>query len=96
MIGVPESNDGQQRVVSPELDQLDSLRPPLTSGERTVLQFLLDYLPVGWEIYIQPHMNGLCPDFVLLHPVRGIQIIEVKDWNLKSMPAKWGHTYSEY
>ena len=34
-------------------------------------------------------MNGLCPDFVLLHPRIGVQIIEVKDWNLSAMPWKW-------
>ena len=78
-----------KRIVSPALDQIDSLRQPLTSGERQILHFLNDNLPQEWEIYIQPHMNGLCPDFVLLHPGRGLQIIEVKDWSLGAMPSRW-------
>lgn len=81
-----------ERIVSPPLQELSQLRQPLTPGENTVLQFLLVYLPEAWEIYIQPHMNGLCPDFVLLHPQRGIQIIEVKDWDLGSMPSRWDQT----
>jgi hypothetical protein len=39
-------------------------------------------LPPEWEIYIQPHLNGLRPDFVLLNPKVGIGVFEVKDWNL--------------
>ena len=38
-----------------------------------------------WEIYVQPHLNGLRPDFVLLHPRAGIAVFEVKDWNLAAM-----------
>ncbi len=37
----------------------------------------------GWEIHEQPHINSMKPDFVLLHPNRGVIIIEVKDWDLK-------------
>jgi hypothetical protein len=42
-------------------------------------------LPSGWEIYVQPHLNGLRPDFVLLNPNVGIGVFEVKDWNLDAM-----------
>lgn len=73
------------RVVSPPLDQLDRLRTPLTEGERIFLDFLLAKLPAGWEIYVQPHMNGLRPDFVLLHPDKGMAVYEVKDWHFDSM-----------
>lgn len=37
---------------------------------------------VPWEVYVQPHLNGLRPDFVLLHPYLGVAVIEVKDWNV--------------
>lgn len=43
-------------------------------------------LDPAWEIYIQPHLNGLRPDFVLLNPSVGVCVIEVKDWNLDAMP----------
>jgi hypothetical protein len=42
-------------------------------------------LDLNWEIYVQPHLNGLRPDFVLLNPNVGIAVFEVKDWNLDSM-----------
>lgn len=79
-------------LVSPPLNELEKLRQPLTLGERQVLDFLLANLDSEWEIYIQPHMNGLSPDFVLLHPHRGIQIIEVKDWDLDAMESRWKKT----
>lgn len=43
------------------------------------------FLSPEWEIYIQPHLNGLRPDFVLLNPAVGVAVFEVKDWNLDSM-----------
>lgn len=59
-----------------------SLRQSLTDGERQVLDLFSRHLPPDWEIYVQPHLNGLRPDFVLLHPNIGIAVFEVKDWNL--------------
>ena len=73
------------RVVSPPLAALDTLPTPLTSGENLVLGFFDRLLPEAWEIYIQPHLNGLRPDFVLLHPENGIAVYEVKDWDLSAM-----------
>lgn len=73
------------RFMSPQRDQLDSLRTPLTEGERNVFKFFDEKLSDEWEIYIQPHLNGLRPDFVLLNPQVGIAVYEVKDWDLKKM-----------
>lgn len=73
------------RTVHPPSDQLDKLRQPMTRGERMVFDFLDRELDEDWEIYIQPHLNGLRPDFVLMNPNIGIAVIEVKDWNLDAM-----------
>ena len=73
------------RVVSPPLREVGGLRTPLTEGERRVLDYFLEVLPPSWEIYLQPHLNGLRPDFVLLHPRNGIAVFEVKDWDLDAM-----------
>jgi hypothetical protein len=73
------------RFVSPPIDQLDKLRQPLTKGERFVFDFFHAHLPEEWEIYIQPHLNGLRPDFVLLNPNSGIAVFEIKDWDLDAM-----------
>jgi len=73
------------RLVSPPREQLPHLRTPLTEGEWEVFNFFDALLPQEWEIYIQPHLNGLRPDFVLLNPNVGIAVYEVKDWNLSAM-----------
>jgi hypothetical protein len=73
------------RFISPPIDQLDELRQPLTRGERLVLDFFHTHLQLEWEIYLQPHLNGLRPDLVLLHPGVGIAVFEVKDWDLDAM-----------
>jgi AAA domain/Nuclease-related domain len=76
------------RIVSPPLDELDTLRTPLNEGEQIVLDFFLANLSENWEIYIQPHLNGLRPDFVLLNPNVGIAVYEVKHWDLDAMPYR--------
>ncbi len=74
-----------QRIVSPPLDEIVALRTPLEEGERRVLDFFLANLSPQWEVYVQPHLNGLRPDFVLLNPRIGIAVFEVKNWNLTAM-----------
>ena len=76
------------RFVSPPLNQLEKLRQPLTEGERMVFDLFNAHLPIEWEIYIQPHLNGLRPDFVLLNPNVGIAVFEVKDWDFQAMQYK--------
>lgn len=74
-----------KRIISPPRSELSKLRQPPTRGEMKVLDFFDRYLPPKWEIYFQPHLNGLKPDFVLLNPDIGIGVFEVKDWNLDAM-----------
>ena len=73
------------RIVSPPIGELDRLSSPMTSGERRVFDFFNEHLAEDWEIYVQPHLNGLRPDFVLLNPKVGIAVFEIKDWNLKAL-----------
>lgn len=80
------------RVIDPPRAQLDSLPTPLNEGERRVLDFLDQHLSVEWEIYVQPYLNGLRPDFVLLNPSTGIAVFEVKDWNLDAIDYRIEHT----
>jgi hypothetical protein len=51
-------------------------------GEKEVLQLFEAKLDDRWEIYVQPYLNGLRPDFVLINPDVGIGVFEVKDWTL--------------
>ena len=73
------------RLVSPPASEFPKFRTPLQEGELEFFYFLDSNLDEKWEIYVQPHLNGLRPDFVLLHPHKGAAIFEVKDWNLKKM-----------
>jgi hypothetical protein len=74
-----------ERIVSPPKSEFSKLRQPLTTGEMRVFDFFDTYLDPEWEIYLQPHLNGLKPDFVLLNPNVGIAVFEVKDWNLDAV-----------
>lgn len=38
----------------------------------------------NWTLYERPMLNSMQPDFILLHPRKGILIIEVKAWHLES------------
>ena len=75
----------QRRIIDPPEDQWDLLCPQLTPGESEVAKLFHYKLPLEWEIYIQPYLNGLRPDFVLLNPYAGIAVFEIKDWNLKTL-----------
>jgi hypothetical protein len=73
-----------RRFVSPPRAELARLRTPLNESERRVFDFFDARLAPEWEIYVQPHLNGLRPDFVLLNPNVGIAVFEVKGWDLSS------------
>ncbi len=73
------------RLIDPPREQWDRLLTTLTTGECTVAELFDDKLPNEWEMYIQPHLNGLRPDFVLLNPNAGIAVFEVKDWDLTAL-----------
>ena len=86
-----------KRVIHPSLAEHGRLGQELTPGERKVLDLFDEHLPIGWEIYIHPHLNGLRPDFVLLNPQGGIAVFEVRDWDLDArryftQEDQWGHT----
>lgn len=81
--------------VIPFWEQIREFKQPLTEGELYLLKFLDDNLEKdnffqdsdlsqykGWLIFVQPFLNGSRPDIVILNPRVGVQIFEVKDWNL--------------
>lgn len=54
-----------------------------TEGEKYLKHKILNAAIFdGWTLYEQPVINSMHPDFILLHPNKGIIIIEVKDWHL--------------
>ena len=82
---VMSSSDGNGRIVSPPVADFDSLRTPLNAGEIRFFEFLDRNLPPEWEIYVQPFLNGLRPDFVIIRPGYGVAVYEVKDWDFDAL-----------
>lgn len=74
----------QQRIIYPDKDKWNELR--LTPEEKVVYnRFNAADFPIEWEMYIHPHLNGLRPDLVLLHPKFGIAVYEFKDWDFHTI-----------
>ena len=82
----------------PSWDHIKNFKQPLTDGEGHLIKFLDDNLKRdetfkeggdqtkydGWLIFVQPFLNGSRPDIIIFNPNIGVQIIEVKDWNLNN------------
>jgi len=66
----------------PAPDDWTALRVDLTDGERHLAEHLVDALSEEWRLYLQPHVGGTRPDLALVHPRAGVQLIEVKDYDL--------------
>ncbi|MDD3033660.1 MAG: AAA family ATPase [Bacteroidales bacterium] len=101
--------------VIPSWEQIKDFKQPLTEGETYLLKFLDEVLKKdetfkdgddktkynGWLIFVQPFLNGSRPDIVIFNPNVGVQIIEVKDWNLsnysfdKNSMGEWNFNVSD-
>lgn len=71
-------------VFRPSLDKIKNFKVSPTAGEQEMLDFLDRSLDDSYEVFFQPHLNGLLPDFVIVHKDHGILVIEVKDYHLDS------------
>ena len=67
------------RIISPPLHDHDKLEPAITPGLQQVITLFDQTLSQDWEMYVQPFLNGLRPDIVLLHPRVGIAVFEVQE-----------------
>jgi Nuclease-related domain/AAA domain/UvrD-like helicase C-terminal domain len=76
-------------TIIPSLEEINRLKQKPTEGERALL-FFLGKLNDDFIVYFQPFLNGSLPDFVILHPVKGVLVIEVKDWDLNLYKIKNG------
>lgn len=66
----------------PSPDTWTDLRVNLTKGEEWLAETLVGRLSEDWRVYLQPHVGGTRPDLVLVHPCAGVQVLEVKDYDL--------------
>ena len=68
------------------------LKPDFEKGEFFLANYLNKKLPKEWNIYTFPELkarwgsnqNKKTPDIVLAHPIEGIMIFEVKNWNISN------------
>lgn len=76
------------------LPALHSKNLNLTAGERRFGTCLLRHLEDDYLCWVNPAIGPkqLRPDFVVLHPGRGILALEVKDWKLASLRGMSRHT----
>lgn len=73
------SSTSGPRIV-PALHELSALPTALNEGERSVLD-ALTRLGAEWHVFVQPRLAMAQPDFVAVHAIHGVWMIEVKDWN---------------
>ncbi|MEP1061824.1 MULTISPECIES: nuclease-related domain-containing protein [Cyanophyceae] len=59
----------------------------MTAGERRLAQRLEDKLEQDYLLWydVPVRQKLLHPDFILLHPQRGLIVLEVKDWKLATI-----------
>src|SRR2546423_834889 len=59
----------------------------MTSGERRFAERLSDKLEGDYRVWYEVPIGGGArhPDFILLHPRRGVWVLEVKDWRLSEV-----------
>jgi hypothetical protein len=68
--------------VFPSLQDLRNYKTKLTEGENALVGFLDKHLPGAYRIYVQPYVNDMRPDVVVINPNIGMVVFEVKDWDL--------------
>lgn len=68
--------------IFPSLEVIKKNKQKPTEGELFLLNELSQNFDEEVEIYFQPFFNGERPDIIIIHQIKGVIIIEVKDWNL--------------
>lgn len=68
---------------------LNSCKPRMQSGERRLAERLEEKLEDDYLLWydVPVGSSGLHPDFIVLHPRRGLLVLEVKDWKLENIQS---------
>lgn len=67
--------------IIPAISELDSGPTSLDPGEWYVLS-ALRALDDGWIVYVRPQLDSTQPNFVVAHPMYGICVADVRDWEV--------------
>ena len=65
--------------IYPSPDRWQQDRPGLSDALVRAARWFDAELPEGWEIYVQPPVNGLRPDLVVMHPQHGAAVFAIDD-----------------
>lgn len=67
---------GSSRVF-PAIDRWTQDRPDLPEAVAVAVRWFDAHLSEGWEIFVQPPLNGLRPDLVVVHPLDGAAVYAI-------------------
>lgn len=71
----------------PDKEEMNNFKTELMPGEKSIINKLVNFFQNkkdrNVEIYIQPNINGLHPDIIVLEKNCKVWIVEVKDYHLK-------------
>lgn len=71
----------------PSKEEMNNFKTELMPGEKSIINKLVNFFQNkkdrNVEIYIQPNINGLHPDIIVLEKNCKVWIVEVKDYHLK-------------
>ena len=70
-------------LLRPPLHEFDRLAQPLNASELATARALAQ-LDDDWTVYVQPKLELDQPDFIAVHELLGVCIIEVCDWSPES------------
>lgn len=76
-------------VLATLIPAFNSCKPRMTSGERRFAERLEQNLEDDYLLWYDVAIgsSGFHPDFLVLHPRRGILVLEVKDWKLENIQS---------
>jgi hypothetical protein len=63
--------------VFPAIDRWTQDRPDLPEAVAVAARWFDAHLPDGWEVFVQPPLNGLRPDLVVVHPEHGAAVYAI-------------------
>ncbi len=73
-------------------ERLEAIYPPNRELVVSFATYFNNLLSIEWEYYIQPSLNGLKPDLIMLHPTYGIVVVEFETIASDgSWKRKWSH-----
>lgn len=65
--------------IYPSWDNIEKFEEPLSEGERELIVFLDENLPINWKIFVRPSLDGSYPNLFLINPEVGMMIYQVQE-----------------